>query len=284
MTNLLALLPDPVMRARIQAASKVHRPDAGVHQLCFADDWADAFRIARTSPPNILVFDPYASGELNADACASWAAAFPTTALFAYGDFDRSAAQDILRLASAGVRGVAARDVDDTPATLLALLEELPIDRVANDVVAVLGNRLTPETEALIRYLIQNVRLPLTPGTAARFYHRDTKTLREHLKKEGLPSIGKLIVWLRLLCAAHLLQDSACSVESVALSLGFSSVNSFRNQLRRSLGVCPTELRTRGGFEVVLNELSRRCNRPARGATAEPGRRGPTRLRRGSLP
>ena len=197
--------------------------------------------------------------------------------------------RSILRLASAGVRGVAARDVDDTAGHPpgLWLEESCRSTGSLNDVVAALGNRLHPrEPEASIRHLIQQRTAPPHAGNGCRLPdHRDTKTLREHLKKEGLPSsIGKLIVWLRLLCAAHLLQDSACSVESVALSLGFSSVNSFRNQLRRSLGVCPTELRTRGGFEVVLNELSRRCNRPARGATAEPGRRGPTRLRRGSLP
>jgi AraC-like DNA-binding protein len=264
MTRFLALLPDPVMQARLRDALKTGRTSHGVHQMFFANSWEDAFRVALHSSPDIMIFDPYASGKLDVHSCASWAAGFPAAALFAYGDFDRSAAPDVLRLARAGVRGVATREVDDTPAVLLSLLNELLSDKIAGAVTTALGSHLTPELAALVRYLVESARLPIMPKMAARFYHRDAKTLREHLRKAGLPPISRLIVWIRLLYAAHLLQDPARSVESVALTLGFPSDNAFRNQLQRYMGVCPKELRARGGFEFALNEFRRQCKEAVR--------------------
>ncbi|MBA4156555.1 MAG: hypothetical protein H0X65_03660 [Gemmatimonadetes bacterium] len=74
-----------------------------------------------------------------------------------------------------------------------------------------------------------------------------------------LPPIQKLITWIRLLHAAHLLQDLARSIENVTLRKEFACVNSFRNQLQRYAGMSPSHLRVRGGFQYLLNKFRARC-------------------------
>lgn len=259
MPRYLAFLPDPAARARLVAAAKLGCKPWESEPVRFAANWSDMHDTALDWPAHLAVFDPYASGELDVESCAEFADNFPSLALFAYGRFRRQSENDLFQLYRTGVRGIAVRDFDASATALRLHLTEAMEHTVVGVVLAALEDRLTPDLVPLLRYLLSRTHQPLCPADAARFHHSHERTLRGHLHCAGLPPINGLIVWLRLLRAAHLLQDSARSIENVALRLEFASVNSFRNQLRRYAGVSPSELRERGGFQYLLGEFCRQC-------------------------
>jgi AraC-like DNA-binding protein len=261
MFRYLAFLPDPVAQRRLSDAAKLGCAPCEPEPVRFASDWREMHELALDWLAHLAVFDPYAAGELDVDSCAEFAEAFPSCPLFAYGAFPRRAEEDVFRLTKLGVRGIGTRGYEMPTALRLQLTEAME-HTVVGAVLAALEDRLTNDLARLLRHLLSRVHQPLSPAAAARLYHSHERTLRGHLRCAGLPPINSLIVWFRLLHAAHLLQDSARSIENVALRLEFASVNSFRNQLQRYAGVSPSELRVRGGFQYLLEEFCRRCGGP----------------------
>jgi AraC-like DNA-binding protein len=259
MAHFLSYLPDPVMRARLNEAVKMEYATKVSHKVEHVDSWKESYQIARRSTPHLVIFDPYASGKLDVESCASFSAAFSSTVLFAYGDFGRTPARDTLRLARAGVQEVAEYGVSDSPVALSLLLTDALTSSLIGGILAALDNRLTPETLRLVQYILSCPDDQITPEHAAKVCYCHPKTLREHLRKAGLPSTQRLIAWVRLFSAAYLLQDPARSVENVALRLGFPSVNAFRNQLRRYAEVGPRELLKKGGVQYLLRKFMEHC-------------------------
>lgn len=257
MAQLSALLPDPVMRARLRDAVALARRGPADHGVTFCEDWASLRSAVAQSPPQLMVVDPYASGRMDVEACRALQLRAPAVPVFAYATFDSP--RDVLRLSQLGIAGMAARDVDDDPAELHRLLSEAlsraPLERL----VEACAEQLTPELERWLRALWDRAHESVSPAAAARLYHRHAKTLGEHLRGVGLPSVNRIVVWVRLLYAASLLQGGSRHVERVALHLGFPSANAFRNQLHRYAGTSPRDVCARGGFDFLLGEFTRRC-------------------------
>jgi AraC-like DNA-binding protein len=259
MALLLAYLPDPVARARLKDAIKVaQRTERVAHEVRHAQGWTEMHELACAVAPQLAIFDPYASGPLDTESCSVFHAAYPSIPLFAYGLWPRGFARDILRLGKLGAQGVAQQGVDDSPHALYHNLNDTLACGVMNEILAGLGDRLTPELTRLVRHLVYHAHQSVTPEAAAQFCCCHPKTLREKLRAAGLPPTHHLLVWLRLFGAAHLLQDPARTVASVAEALGYSSGAALTRQLARYAGVCPTELRGRGGMGFLLKAFRRR--------------------------
>jgi AraC-like DNA-binding protein len=79
------------------------------------------------------------------------------------------------------------------------------------------------------------------------------------LKAAGLPSVGHLLVWARLLHAARWLTDPGRSAESVSRQLDYSSGAAFRRALRSYTGATPTEVIEAGGLPYLLDRFLTRC-------------------------
>lgn len=255
MALLLVLLPDPALLARVRRAIQTDRLR---HRLLVAGSWSELHDLASRSAPQLAIVDPYPAGGFALDACAGFRAAFPSVALLPYGDFTRGSARDVLRLAALGVREIVVRDQDDDPVMLKLILTELlagsGVGPVLQEVEDLFPGHLLP----WMSHLLSAASRHLAPDDAAHLYHRHPNTLREHLQAAGLPPVNKLIVWVRLFHAAHLLADPARSVEDVALSLDYPSVNALRNQLQRYVGLMPREVRARGGLPLLLTAFRER--------------------------
>lgn len=96
--------------------------------------------------------------------------------------------------------------------------------------------------------------------------------LSECLKAVGLPSVGHLLLWSRLLHAGHWLEEPARSGESVARQLEYSTGSAFRRALKHYTGATPTEVATGGGlafvFRCFMEALARRSRCSERDASA----------------
>jgi len=84
--------------------------------------------------------------------------------------------------------------------------------------------------------------------------------MSERLKSVGLPSVGRLLVWGRLLHAGRWLEDPGRSAESISRQLDYSSGAAFRRALRNYLGTTPTETEARGGLGFVLDRFLADCS------------------------
>lgn len=237
-----------------------------VHEVWHAESWGDLHRLAKGSTAQITVFDPYGSRRFDVECVLSFHSLFPCVPLFAYTRWEGRPVQDIFRLFTAGIRGVADQDVDDTPTRLSALLQSTLEYGMVASVLAALEDRLTPELGRLFQYLLQNAHRQTTPADAARVCCCHEKTLRDRLRNAGLPPTYHLITWTRLFAVAYLLGSQDRSVGSVARSLAFSSASALRNQVQRYLGICPTEVMERGGLTFLLRTFASRYQVPARGA------------------
>lgn len=91
--------------------------------------------------------------------------------------------------------------------------------------------------------------------------------LSEVLKDHGLPSVGHLILWTRLLHAGVWLAEPGRTGESVSRQLEYSSGPAFRRALKHYTGATPTDVVQRGGLAFVLARFLRAC-----GFRGPPGR------------
>ena len=77
------------------------------------------------------------------------------------------------------------------------------------------------------------------------------------LKRAGLPSVGRLLVWIRLLHAAEWLADPGRTGQSVSRQLEYSSGAAFRRVLKNYTGATPTTVVAKGGMPFVLRHFLR---------------------------
>jgi len=87
------------------------------------------------------------------------------------------------------------------------------------------------------------------------------RTLLRWCERAELPPPRRILVWMRVLMAAELLDDPGRTVSSVAHACGYSSDNSLRRALQDFLETTPTTLRREGAFGIAsqafLEDLSR---------------------------
>ncbi len=245
----------------------VRRPLHERHVVARAGGWDRLLHLIRERPVTCVLLDETAlrNSAGAAGAIAELRASFPSLSqiLIARPEMDPFA---LLGLGRAGVDGL-----------ILVRLDDLE-----HDVEAVVAKALTMGTEALVvramsPYLparsLQALRLSLegvqhrwNAGGLARTAGLSQPHLSVCLKAAGLPSVGHLMVWARLLHAARWLTDPGRSAESVSRQLDYSSGAAFRRALRSYVGATPTQTIEAGGLPFLLDRFLARCGmRPARG-------------------
>ena len=98
------------------------------------------------------------------------------------------------------------------------------------------------------------------------------RTLLRWCDRAELPPPRRILVWMRVLMAAELLDDPGRTVSSVAEACGYASVNSLRRALQDFLHTTPTMLRREGAFAIAaqafLKDLARTREQAALSLTA----------------
>lgn len=258
MAHLLALLPDEVALSRLQRALELDRACHAEHSVLRAGSWEQMRHLAVYFAPQLVIFDPHASGPFDIEECRPFRAEFPSIPLLPYARRNHMDVRDLLRLGALGVEDVVVRDEDDTPAAFHRRITAAFTSCVPALVLAGMGDLLPPRLTALLRDLVSAASQALRPDDVSRLYHRHPNTLREHLRAAGLPPVNKLIVWARLFHAAHLLESPGRTVENVALMLEYPSVAALRNQMHRYVGLTPHEVQARGGLRALLGHFRER--------------------------
>ncbi len=245
---IAALLSASTSRARLDAAVE------GAHSVRDCADWVVLTRACESEPVHLAVFDLYADGRTNFDRVRLLRLRFPRVALLAYVGLDASRARDMFDLARCGIDDLVVAGVDDDPASLRAHVDKAEA-RSAAAIVRPAVARLPTVVRDAVLTAVTRAHERLTAETLARRLATSRRDLTHALLTNGLPSPNQLLTWGRLIVAAHILEESDQSAESVAGILEFASSGAFRNACRRYLQATPVELRQRGGAAYVATQL-----------------------------
>jgi AraC-like DNA-binding protein len=257
MLPFLVFLPDPVALGRLRLALRMNAGGPPESALVEVRGWSELAGAARSRTPELAVVDPCSRGVLDTEACAHFRLEFPSVVLLPYAEF-RGRARDGLQLGLLGVRHLVMRDQEDGPAAFAYLLAQARAEWLPARVFTGIGDLIPSHLRAVVHQVAAHGAEALSPARVAALYHRHPNTLREHLRAAGLPPVNKLVVWLRLFRAAHLLEDPGRSVENVAGALAFASSSGLRNQLHRYAGLTASDVRTRGGVDLLLAQFRTR--------------------------
>lgn len=181
---------------------------------------------------------------------------FPRTPVIALA-LPSTPGHELIAAARAGANGLVLQGIEDAGAALTAALEHASDECAARHVLAALASTLTPDAQSILEYCLTQARRALSVDEVADALGINRKTLGRRLVRGGLPGPLALIGWCRLLVAARALENRGRTLEDVALELEFSGAAGLRNMLTRYTGLRPNEVRSRGGFDAVLDALFR---------------------------
>ena len=190
----------------------------------------------------------------------------PRIAMVAYCQAGVQYSSDIRALAAAGVHQFVFAGIDDHGVTFRAVLAAAQRHCAAEFI----ARRITPLLpSALHSVAVATLARPdiITSVPAlARVLGVHRKTLFNRCARAGLMSPAELMTWLRLAMVAYLLDNTGCTVETIALELSFASDTALRNTIKRYTGRRATEIRQRGALSCVVDGFRARL----RGDAARP--------------
>ena len=268
---MLVLHADPVFRERLRRAA--HPRFEPSYFSCW-DALPDAVRTA--APAGIVVVDPYYGqgprGGL-APALYPLLRAFPSATVVAAFNNRPGWFHDVRTLGEWGVVEVIDVDAEDTSEALRRRLESArgrPLQSLLDRGIAI---PFPGRGRAILDAAGELIAVGGHARNLASALHLSPATLLRWCRRSGLPVPRRLLVWMRLLLAAELLDDPGQTVSNIAFACGYSSDDALRRALSAAVHLGPTALRERGAFRVVsaafVAELAE-CRRAASETTVRP--------------
>lgn len=250
MALIAALLPDHADRGSLVAA-------APPHEVAWATSWRELYRLVRTRPIAAAVADLHAESRKDGVLrVLRFSQRYPLTPIVVWGDLD---GRELYRLGKAGAAEVIlSRDADD--ASLIAeVLGGTLGDGIAPLVDVRLRGRISERARFMVRTATEGIPNQIQVPDLADALHVSVSTLERRCERWGLPTPGRLLLWLRVLYGLRWLQEPGRSVESVAGQLGYSSGAAFRRAIKATIGGRPSPLRNRRGFDRALDGFIAEC-------------------------
>ncbi len=238
----------------------VRRPLEERHLVATARGWDRLIHVIRERPITCAVLDEAALPVLGgaAGSVADFKARFPSLplVLLARPDADPFA---LLRLGRAGIERLVLARVDDLARDGAEAVSRALVDTPDALVTRAVSPYLPARVRGALRLAMEGVQRCWSAGMLADRVGLSQPHLSVLLKAVGLPSVGHLLMWARLLHAGRWLTDPSRSAESVSRQLDYSSGAAFRRALRTHTGATPTEVIEAGGLSFVLDHFLVRC-------------------------
>jgi len=130
---------------------------------------------------------------------------------------------------------------------------------VTSRVLREIGPNVPPRETRALRLALDQVHKCWSAEGFAELVGLSRPFLSVVLKNVGLPPVGRLLVWVRLLHAGHWLSDPGRTGQSVSRQLEYSSGAAFRRALKGFTGATPTMVAARGGMSFVLRHFLSEC-------------------------
>jgi AraC-like DNA-binding protein len=250
MALIAALLPDKLDRSALEGA-------APPHEVAWVDSWRELYRLVRRKPVAVAMADLHAEDRKDGVLRVfRYSNRYPLTPLVVWGDVD---GRELFRLGKAGASDiVVARDADDRY-LVSEVIESALNHGLAPLVDARLRTRVSDEPRDVVRFAVERIPEQIQVPELAAAHDMSVSTLERRFERWGLPTPGRLLLWLRVLYGLRWLLEPGRSVESVAYQLGYSSGAAFRRAIKATIGGRPSPLRNERGFDQALDRFVAEC-------------------------
>jgi AraC-like DNA-binding protein len=250
MARIAALLPRQSDRSFLQIAAL---PD----ELLWADNWRELNQIVRAEPVAAAVADLHAeAGKDGVLRVFRFSRRFPLTPLVVWGTMD---GRELFRLGKAGAADVLLSADTHDRVLVREVLASVLRDGLGSIIDDRLLGRVHEEARELARFMADRVPDRVQVPEIGASFGMSVSTLERRCEGWGLPSPGRLLLWMRVLCGLRWLLEPGRSVESVAVQLGYSSGAAFRRAIKATIGGRPTPLRNYSGFDRSLEQFLAEC-------------------------
>jgi len=244
--SLFVLHRDADLRERIARAVG---PEEGV-ELAVVDSWKTLDEaLEAATPPSLAVVDArHGSEEGPAPELRELLHAHPLAAVVVVPP--PRVPEDLLTLGSWGVSETLVGEAND-PYTLRRFLLRARGRPLRVLVERVLSSPPTGRRRTLLRAAAETAAAGGAAEEMGRYLHASSSTLLRQCKSAGLPPPRILLVWMRILLAAQLLEATGSSVEVVSAACGYASDSALRRAFMKYAGMSPREARAEGAVAVV---------------------------------
>jgi AraC-like DNA-binding protein len=188
------------------------------------------------------------------------AAARPRTAIIAYCDPVVRSSPRFRALAAAGVHEFVFGGVGDTGVAFRALVDQARRQCAGEFVMGQMSSFLPAPVQPLAEVILSRPDLITSVGTLASALGVHRKTLFNRCERAMCMSPAELIVWVRLGMVGFYLDNTGCTIETIAFEMSFPSDTALRNTLKRYAGRRATELRQAGALETLLGSFAHRIS------------------------
>lgn len=252
--SVFLLHDDPLFVERVRSATRVG------FDLQEVPDWGELTLRIRSAPASAVAvvnpsLDAPGRGEIATELLALLTL-YPSLTVVPALEAGPGSFEVVRRLGAAGAVQIICTDEDTAP---IAIRRRIEAAR-GRPLRHLVGESLDPATSSAARAILNATVEVVIDGGGSEHLSRDlfvtTRTLLRWCRKAGLPAPRRLLLWMRLLLAAELLDDPGRSVSDVALACGYSSDGGLRNAFRSTIEETPGALRGRA-FERVAEEFLR---------------------------
>jgi AraC-like DNA-binding protein len=250
MAFIAALLPNQADREFLNSA-------IAPHHVLWAESWRELQRLVRRNPAGAVVMDLHA--ETRKDGALRvfrFTQRFPLTPVIAWGDAD---GRELFRLGKAGAADVVVSGHADNT----TLVREIVEQALSRGLWPMLESRLRDGIDAdaleLIRYASEHIVDQIQVPELASAFEVSISTLERRCERWGMPTPGRLLLWLRVMHGLRWLLEPGRSVESVGHQLGYSSGAAFRRAIKATTGGSGGAFRDLRGFEHAINQFIAEC-------------------------
>lgn len=255
---LLVLHNDPVLRERVRKIAR------GAYVVDWLENWQNlAESMCKSRPHTLVLVDPYhgrgwqpGSAPGIAPELHGFLRDFPSATVIAALELRPGCFQDVLTLGEKGVTGVINLAEEKTTEAIERRLSDARGRRLRALLQEGVPVPLSGRGRAVLDAAVEIASVGKGVRDLAAALGLSKPTLLRWCADARLPTPRRLLIWMRALSAAELLDDPGRSVLHVAWSCGYSSDRALRRALRSTIGIAPSQLRRGGAFEVVAGAFT----------------------------
>lgn len=206
------------------------------------DSLEDLARILPSAhPTSVVLLDPYENAATPNAAFWSILERFPSVAVIPVFELRPERLDHMRGMVVSGVSEFLNLDREDMTSLAAARIRSALARPFKRRVEAVLSRHADVEARTILIAAAEACVRGERPKELADRFSVGSRTLAAWCAAHGLPQPRRLLAWLRIMLAAHLLEDAGRTRVSVAAACGYSTDRSLRRVIHRFVGPRPDD-------------------------------------------
>ncbi len=184
----------------------------------------------------------------------------PRTALVVWCPPEVQHVADLRAFAAAGVHQFLFGGMHEGGSMLRDVIAAARRGCAAEQVMSSLRSLVPPSLHPMVEVILTHPGEVTSIRAIADALGVDRKTVFNWCEKAKFLPPGELLVWCRLALVAYHLENTGCTIETIALELSYPSDSTLRNTMKRHTGMRASQVRTGGGIAPVMAAFQRRLS------------------------